>query len=163
MYPWIRASRIAPSSLGRYGNSLPDLSSRYIRGLVLCVNRSMGGFWGATRESGDPPGPMPQLCSSDWGKTEGHQKLHNQVRRVFDRILKRAVKRASYEKEDRMCQTRGRRSFMSFSVNCGPKCAHHVLEVFDESSITMLTCRASKHWLHRVALGFARKYRACQY
>lgn len=39
-----------------------------------------GDFRGATWDSGEPRGPMPQLCRTEREKAEGHQKLHNQVR-----------------------------------------------------------------------------------
>lgn len=43
-------------------------------------------------------------------------------------------------------ELRGEELLSLIPVIYGPK---YVFEVFDESSITMLTCRGSKDWLHR--------------
>lgn len=109
-----------------------------------------GDFRGATWESGEPRGPMPQLRSTEGEKTKGHKKLHNQVRWIWPWIGESCKVSEQAGRKKMECAELGGKELLSFfSVIYGPKYVHHVLQVFDESSMAMLTCCGSKHWLHR--------------
>lgn len=108
-----------------------------------------GKFRGATWDSGEPRGPRPQLRSTEREKAEGHKKLHNQFRWISPWIEESCKEsEQAGRKKRKFAELEDKELLRLFSVINGPKCVHHVLEAFDESSMAMLTCCGSKHRLH---------------